>query len=92
MIYSVVLVLDVQQSESVVYKHMYIFFFFRFFSHIGRYRVLSRVPCATQRVLISYLEQNYFYLSDISGYCLRFHYLIKKLKCTGLFLAHWLYW
>ena len=58
---------------------------------MGRYRVLSRVPCATQQVLVSYLEQNYFYLSDISGFCLRFHYLRKKLKCRSLFLAYWLY-
>ena len=29
--------------------------FFRFFSHIGHYRVLSRGPCAIQQVLISYL-------------------------------------
>ena len=28
---------------------------FRFLSHIGHYRLLSRVPCATQQVLISYL-------------------------------------
>ena len=29
--------------------------FFRFFSHIGHDRALSRVPCAIQQVLISYL-------------------------------------
>ena len=29
--------------------------FFRFSSHIGHYRVLSRVPCAIQEVLTSYL-------------------------------------
>ena len=29
--------------------------FFRFFSHIGHYRVLRRVPYAIQQVLISYL-------------------------------------
>ena len=28
--------------------------FFRFFSHISYYRVLSRVPCTIQQVLISY--------------------------------------
>ena len=31
-------------------------FLFRFFSHRGYYRVLSRVPCAIQQVLISYLS------------------------------------
>ena len=29
--------------------------FYSFFSHIGQYRVLSRVLCATQQVLTSYL-------------------------------------
>ena len=45
LIYSVVLVSSVQQSESV----------FNFFSHIGHYRVLNRAPWAIQQVLISYL-------------------------------------
>ena len=38
LIYNVVLVSAVQQSESVLYL-----FFFRFFSHIGHYRVESPV-------------------------------------------------
>ena len=50
--YNVVLVLGVQQSESVIHIST---LFFRFFSHIDHYRVLSRVPCAIQQVLISYL-------------------------------------
>ena len=29
--------------------------FFTVFSHIGRYRLLSRAPCVIQQVLISYL-------------------------------------
>ena len=41
-IYNVLLVSCVQQSESVIY--IYILTFFRFFSHISHYRVLSRVP------------------------------------------------
>ena len=57
----------VWQSESVIHMDghiatLFFFFFkdsFRFFSHIGHYRVLSRVPCAIQQVLISYL----FYIS-----------------------------
>ena len=36
------------------YTYIY-FFFLRFFSHIGHYRVLSRVPCAVQQFLIIYL-------------------------------------
>ena len=36
--------------------YIYIYpLFFRFFSHIGHQTVLSRVPCAMQQVLISYL-------------------------------------
>ena len=39
----------VQQSESVLHIHVAtLFFFLRFFSHIGYYRVLSGVPCAVQ--------------------------------------------
>ena len=30
-------------------------FFFRFFSHLGYHRILSRVPCAIQEVLVDYL-------------------------------------
>ena len=30
-------------------------FFLKFFPHVGHYRVLNRVPCAIQQVLISYL-------------------------------------
>ena len=41
------IVSGVQQSEAVI--HIYIYpFFFRFFSHIGLYSVLSRVACAIQ--------------------------------------------
>ena len=35
------LVSDVQQSDSVIHKHPSIFF--KFFSHLGYYRILSRV-------------------------------------------------
>ena len=44
LIYNVGLVSGVQQSEPVIH----ISFFFRLFSHIGHYRVLSSVPCAIQ--------------------------------------------
>ena len=59
MIYNVVLVSGVQQSESVIYVH--ISTLFRFFSHIGHYRVVSRslLTSVIQLVLISYL----FYIS-----------------------------
>ena len=41
--YNVVLVSAVQQSESVI--HIHVSTLFRFHSHIGNYRVLSRVLC-----------------------------------------------
>ena len=41
--------------EGDPHIHISIFFFLRFFSHIGHYRVLSRVPCAVQQFLIIYL-------------------------------------
>ena len=40
----------VQQSESVVSVHIH--FFFRFFSCIGHYRALRRVPCLYNRFLL----------------------------------------
>ena len=43
MIYSVVLVSGIEQSESV--KHIHIFPLFYIFSHIGHYGILSRIPC-----------------------------------------------
>jgi len=56
LIYNVVLVSGVQQSESITHTHththIYIYtLFFRFFSHIGHYRVLTGVPCAIQEVI-----------------------------------------
>ena len=45
LIYNVVLVSGLQQSDSVI---CICTFFFRFFSIIGYYKILSRVPCAIQ--------------------------------------------
>ena len=53
MIYNVMLVSAVQQSESVIRIHISLFF--RFPSNLGHHRALSRVPCAIQSVLIRYL-------------------------------------
>ena len=52
MIYTLVLVSDVQRSDSA--KHIHIFTLFKFFAHIGYYRILSRVPCCIE-VLFDYL-------------------------------------
>ena len=43
MIYNVVFASGIQQSESVIHVTYVHSFSFRFFSHIGHYRVLSRV-------------------------------------------------
>ena len=51
--YSVVLISSVQQHDSFTYTYRSIFF--RFFSFIGYYKILSRVPCAIQQVLLGYL-------------------------------------
>ena len=48
------LVSGVQQSDSVIHIGVYIYIF-RFFSLIDYYRILSRVPCAIQYVLVGYL-------------------------------------
>ena len=46
---------QVQVYRKVNQLYIYIYpLFFRFFSHIGHYSILSRVPCVTQYVLISY--------------------------------------
>ena len=50
---NVLLASAIQQSESVTYIYTYIIYHsFLFFSHRGHDRVLSRVPCAIQWVLI----------------------------------------
>ena len=51
--YSVVLV-SVHSIEIQLCMYTYSFFF-RFFSHIGHYEVLGRVPRATQEALVDYL-------------------------------------
>ena len=50
LIYKVVLVSGVQQSESVI--HIYILIFFRFFPHLGHYRILSIVPVLYYCILV----------------------------------------
>ena len=48
------LVSSVQHSDSITHIHISIFFF-RLFSIIGYYKILSRVPCAVQQGLVVYL-------------------------------------
>ena len=53
LLYTAVSVSAVQQSESAVCIH--ISCIFKFSSHLGHQRAPSRVPCAVQQVLISYV-------------------------------------
>ena len=54
LIYNFLLIPGVEQSDSII--HMHVFIFFMFFFHIGYYRILSRVLCVIQRsLLVSYL-------------------------------------
>ena len=39
--------------SKLIQLYMYLLFF-RFFSHIGSYRVLNKIPCAIQLVLVDY--------------------------------------
>ena len=59
MIYNVVFVSGVQQSESAL--HIHISILLRLSSHMGHCRVLSRLPCAEQQVLIGIV---YFKFSE----------------------------
>ena len=58
--YNAVLVSGVQHSDSVISIYLSIIFF-RFFSLIGHYKILSIVPCAIQQVLVGYL----FYINEL---------------------------
>ena len=50
------MLLQFQVDSKLNHFYTYLYsLFFRFFSHIGHYRVLSRVPCAIWQILISYL-------------------------------------
>ena len=59
-------------SQLYIYIHP---LFYRFFPHIGHYRVLRSVPCATQQVLMSHL----FY-KDINIWG---HFFTWKVNLTG---------
>ena len=62
LIYNVVLISGVQQSESVIYIYMYPCFG-GFFSHFSHYRVLSKVSYATQLALVVYFIYSSLHMS-----------------------------
>ena len=47
--------------SKVIQLQIYIYLFFRFFSHISYYRVLGRVPCSIQQVLVDQLLDAIFF-------------------------------
>ena len=64
-IHNVVLVSDAQQSDLVI--HIYILFF-KFFSHIGYYRILSRVlVLCSWSLLIIYFTCSSMYIGEGNG-------------------------
>ena len=51
LIYRVVLIIALQQNDSVMHIYIYIYSFFRFFPIIVYYKILNIVPCAMQQDL-----------------------------------------
>jgi len=49
-------------------------FFLKFFPHLGYYRLLSRVPCAIQQVLV--------------GYPFKYACILSRFSCDWLFVTH----
>ena len=43
-------------AKWFIYICIYVLIFFRFFSHIGCHKILSRIPCTIQEVLVGYLS------------------------------------
>ena len=67
LVYSVVLVSGVQQSDSVIYtcmknKRIHLFFF-RCFSLIDYYKILRIIPCAIQLVLVYFIYRSGYLLT-----------------------------
>ena len=50
-------------------------FFLKFFSHLGYYGLLSRVPCAIQQVLV--------------GYPFKYACILSRFSCDWLFVTPW---
>ena len=78
LVYNVVLVSSVQQSESVIC----IFILFRLLSRIDYYIILSRIPCAVHQVLVDFLF--YIYLCM----CINPKLLIYPLPYVSCFGNH----
>ena len=82
LIYHVVLVSAVQQGEWVIHIHIYPLLF-RFCSHIGHYRLLSRVPCLLT------CRQILYHLSHLGSPLLYLISSISNRKWTLWQRRHW---
>ena len=72
------LVSGIPQSDLVIHICIYVFFFFRFFSPIDYYRILSRVPCV--------IAEGRTRLSDFP-FTFHFHALEKEMATHSSVLA-----
>ena len=79
---------QLSHQGSPLYIYMYPFFF-RFFSHLGYYRVLRTVPCSRSLSIICFIYSNVYMLLLISLFIhLHFSLFITKsmlLKSVSLF-------
>ena len=77
---------QVYSKVTQLYIYMYLFFF-KFFSHLCCYIILSRVPYAIQQVLVGYPLFKKFFLIYLF-YLFIFGCIVSLLLCTG-FLQLW---
>ena len=71
LVYNVLLLLCSKVNQLCIYIYIYIHRsppFFRVCPHIDHYTVLSRVPCANEQVLISYLSQRCVNVNPVSQF------------------------
>ena len=81
LLYNIVLVSAIQQSESVIQMHISLLF--RFLSHLGHHRTLSRVPYAMQQVLMSYFTHHCSIVAKLYLTLLQPHGVqLAKLHCS----------
>ena len=87
LIYNIVLISGVQQSNSVIHIHMYVFFF-RFFSIIGYYKIMNMSLCYTviffrSQLICCFLSLHLKYTPPINS----FHII----SLTSFIAAVWIY-
>ena len=66
-----------------LYIHMYLFFF-KFFSYLGYYRILSSISCAIYTVGPCWLSILFYFIFNIATF-------LKILFYLFYFLLHWVF-